>query len=193
MIVAFAIPLAAQQAPDKKITDGVFTSDQYVRVSQAIAMAGGLTRFAKRNDMRLFRYDPATKQTKHIPLDYDQLNWLGLAHYLAGEYPDATKEWEHARTFDESRADAINNLASVAKRQGNLEPSTAQAVVIGVVDVEHQVHRAALQAETGDVDFLQLDVGLLELEGILERRTCTKRHDEAQNSGEASSHFSHIA
>jgi polysaccharide biosynthesis/export protein len=52
---------------------GVFTSDQYVRVSQAIAMAGGLTRFAKRNDMRLFRFDPATKHTKHIPLDYDQL------------------------------------------------------------------------------------------------------------------------
>ena len=52
---------------------GVFTSDQYLRVSQALAMAGGLTRFAKRNDMRLFRFDPATKQTKHIPLDYDSL------------------------------------------------------------------------------------------------------------------------
>ena len=51
----------------------VCTSDQYLRVSQALAMAGGLTRFAKRNDMRLFRYDPATKQTKHIPLDYDAL------------------------------------------------------------------------------------------------------------------------
>src|SRR5438552_9504009 len=31
VIVAFAIPLAAQQAPDKKITDGVFTSDQAQR------------------------------------------------------------------------------------------------------------------------------------------------------------------
>ena len=35
MIVAFAIPLAAQQAPDKKITDGVFTSDQAQRGKSA--------------------------------------------------------------------------------------------------------------------------------------------------------------
>ena len=35
MIVAFAVPLAAQQAPDKKITDGVFTSDQALRGKSA--------------------------------------------------------------------------------------------------------------------------------------------------------------
>src|SRR5437764_14741994 len=35
MIIAFAIPLAAQQAPDKKITDGVFTSNQAVRGKSA--------------------------------------------------------------------------------------------------------------------------------------------------------------
>jgi len=35
IIVAFAIPLAAQQAPDKKITDGVFTSDQALRGKSA--------------------------------------------------------------------------------------------------------------------------------------------------------------
>ena len=35
IIVAFAIPLAAQQAPEKKITDGVFTSDQALRGKSA--------------------------------------------------------------------------------------------------------------------------------------------------------------
>jgi hypothetical protein len=35
IIVAFAIPLAAQQADEKKITDGVFTSDQALRGKSA--------------------------------------------------------------------------------------------------------------------------------------------------------------
>ena len=52
---------------------GVLTSDQYVRLSQAISMAGGLTRFAKRSDCRIFRFDPERKITKHIPFDYDEL------------------------------------------------------------------------------------------------------------------------
>ena len=52
---------------------GVFTSDHYVTVDDAIAMAGGLTRFAKRSDIVLFRNDPKTGALKQIPLDYDLL------------------------------------------------------------------------------------------------------------------------
>ena len=52
---------------------GVFTSDHYVTVDDAIAMAGGLTRFAKRGDIVLFRSDPKTGALKQIPLDYDLL------------------------------------------------------------------------------------------------------------------------
>jgi polysaccharide biosynthesis/export protein len=52
---------------------GVMTADHFVTVADAIAMAGGLTRFAKRGEVKLFRTDPKTKQTKTIPLDYDSL------------------------------------------------------------------------------------------------------------------------
>jgi polysaccharide export outer membrane protein len=52
---------------------GVFTSDHYVTVDDAIAMAGGLTRFAKRSDITLFRNDPKTGEQRKIPLDYDLL------------------------------------------------------------------------------------------------------------------------
>jgi polysaccharide export outer membrane protein len=52
---------------------GVFTSDHYVTVDDAIAMAGGLTRFAKRSDIILFRNDPKTGELRQIPLDYDLL------------------------------------------------------------------------------------------------------------------------
>ncbi len=55
------------------VKQGVFSSDQYVRVSEALAMAGGLSRFAKRGDLRLLRKDPKTGNVKHIPLDYDEL------------------------------------------------------------------------------------------------------------------------
>jgi hypothetical protein len=36
-------------------------------------MAGGLTRFAKRSDIVLFRSDPKTGEQRQIPLDYDLL------------------------------------------------------------------------------------------------------------------------
>lgn len=59
--------------------NGVFNADHYVRVTEALAMAGGLTRFAKRNDIKLFR---KTGDGKHkvIPLVYDAL--------LSGEPPE---------------------------------------------------------------------------------------------------------
>jgi polysaccharide export outer membrane protein len=52
---------------------GVFTSDQYVTVSEALAMAGGLTRFAKRSEIQLLRRDPKSGAQRQIPLDYDLL------------------------------------------------------------------------------------------------------------------------
>lgn len=51
---------------------GVFTSDQYVTVAEALAMAGGLSRFAKRDDVRLLRRNAKGEQ-RSIPLDYDLL------------------------------------------------------------------------------------------------------------------------
>ncbi len=52
---------------------GVFSSDQYVTVSEALAMSSGLTRFAKRGEIKLLRRDPKTGEVRQIPLDYDDL------------------------------------------------------------------------------------------------------------------------
>jgi polysaccharide biosynthesis/export protein len=52
---------------------GVFSSDQYVQVAEAMAMASGLTRFAKRGEIKLLRRDPKTGDVRQIPLDYDEL------------------------------------------------------------------------------------------------------------------------
>jgi len=52
---------------------GVFSSDKYVTVAEALALAGGLTRFAKRNEVKLTRKDPKTGKPKHIPIDYDSI------------------------------------------------------------------------------------------------------------------------
>jgi polysaccharide export outer membrane protein len=52
---------------------GVFSSEHFLRVSDAIAMASGLSRFARRNGIKLFRTDPQTGKVKEIPLDYDAL------------------------------------------------------------------------------------------------------------------------
>ena len=52
---------------------GVLTSDQYIKVSQALAMAGGLSRFAKRGEIQLLRKDPKSGKIRKIPLDYDSL------------------------------------------------------------------------------------------------------------------------
>lgn len=52
---------------------GVFTSDHFITVTEAIAMAGGPTRFAKRGELKLFRTDLQSKETREIPLDYDMM------------------------------------------------------------------------------------------------------------------------
>ena len=50
--------------------------------------------------------------------------------------------------------------------QRNFEACAAQAVVIGVVHVENQVHRPAGHPDAGEVDFLQRDIRLCEAEHI---------------------------
>ena len=51
---------------------GLYTNDEYVTVADALALAGGPTRFAKRNSISLMRKDQQG-QTKSIPLDFDLL------------------------------------------------------------------------------------------------------------------------
>ena len=50
---------------------GVFSNDQYVTVAEALAMAGGLSRFAKHDEIKLMRRDKSGY--REIPLDYDAL------------------------------------------------------------------------------------------------------------------------
>jgi polysaccharide export outer membrane protein len=50
---------------------GVFTADQYVTIADAMAIAGGPSKFAKRNEITLLRRDPKTAEIRRIPLDYD--------------------------------------------------------------------------------------------------------------------------
>lgn len=49
---------------------GQFSNDSYVTVSEAIALAGGPTRFAKRNEIQLFRRD-AKGAMQSLTIDYD--------------------------------------------------------------------------------------------------------------------------
>jgi polysaccharide export outer membrane protein len=52
---------------------GMMTPDFFVTVSEALALAGGFTRFAKRNEMVLQRRDAKTGEIRTIPLAYDAL------------------------------------------------------------------------------------------------------------------------
>lgn len=51
----------------------VYTNDSFLTVADALALAGGPTRFAKRSQIVLMRADVKTKETRRIPLDYDAL------------------------------------------------------------------------------------------------------------------------
>ncbi len=55
------------------VKTGVFTTDQFVTIADALALAGGPTRFARRDGVVLMRTDPKTKQVRRIPFDYDLL------------------------------------------------------------------------------------------------------------------------
>jgi polysaccharide biosynthesis/export protein len=52
---------------------GVYSSDGFVTIGDAIALAGGLSRFAKPSELKIFRIDPATKKMRSIPIDYGKI------------------------------------------------------------------------------------------------------------------------
>ncbi|HEY6177803.1 MAG TPA: polysaccharide biosynthesis/export family protein [Kofleriaceae bacterium] len=52
---------------------GVFSAEQYLTVADALALAGGPSKFAKRNEITLLRRDPKSGDVRRIPLDYDQI------------------------------------------------------------------------------------------------------------------------
>ena len=52
---------------------GILNSDRYVTVVEAIALAGGFTRFAEKNKMVLTRTDLKTGKLRRIPLAYDPI------------------------------------------------------------------------------------------------------------------------
>ena len=51
---------------------GLYNNDEWVTVADALALAGGPTRFAKRSDIVLMRKDPKGER-RAIPLDFDLL------------------------------------------------------------------------------------------------------------------------
>lgn len=50
---------------------GRFSSDQFVTVTDAVALAGGFSRFARRDEMIIMRRDPKSGTVRVIPLSYD--------------------------------------------------------------------------------------------------------------------------
>ena len=52
---------------------GVVQLGYYVTVVEALAMAGGFTRFASKNEMKLLRRDPKSGKSRTIPIAYDFL------------------------------------------------------------------------------------------------------------------------
>ena len=49
---------------------GIHAAQHYVTVAEAIALAGGFTRFASKNSIVLQRRDPDTSEVRHIPIAY---------------------------------------------------------------------------------------------------------------------------
>ena len=55
------------------VKTGMYTAMEYLTVADALALAGGPTRFAKRGNIVLMRKDPKTREIKRIPFDYEIL------------------------------------------------------------------------------------------------------------------------
>jgi polysaccharide export outer membrane protein len=63
---------------------GIFTSKYYVQVAEAIAMAGGINRFANPHKLIIIRQEPnkdgQSKKVRRIPIDYERVS--------SGEHPE---------------------------------------------------------------------------------------------------------
>jgi protein involved in polysaccharide export with SLBB domain len=46
---------------------GVYSSEGFVTIADAIAMAGGLSRFVKQREIKIFRADPDDQEDAHDP------------------------------------------------------------------------------------------------------------------------------
>ncbi len=55
------------------VTPGIFPSKRFVRVLEAIQLAGGPTRFAKREKVQILRCCTPKGEPKKIPIDYNEL------------------------------------------------------------------------------------------------------------------------
>jgi polysaccharide biosynthesis/export protein len=55
------------------VRPGVYQQSYFVTVAEAVALAGGFTRFARRNEMVLMRRDAQSGEVRRIPLVYDLL------------------------------------------------------------------------------------------------------------------------
>src|SRR5881394_2552332 len=66
--------------------------------------------------------------------------------------------------------------------ESHLQTRAAQPVVVGIVDVEHEIHGAARQPHARDVDLLQLDLRFLEVEGVPEGRAAGQGEERDDDS-----------
>lgn len=53
------------------VRPGIYTATHYVTVAEAIAMAGGFTRFAEREEVTIQRRDRDSNEVRRIPINYD--------------------------------------------------------------------------------------------------------------------------